>query len=61
MTALVHTAENLEIIKQNLIQDDFKEDINFHISESGGVPQPFYTITNRANLNETLAIKLDLM
>ena len=61
MTALVHTSENLEIIKQNLIQDDFKEDIDFHISESGGVPQPCNTITNRANFNETLALKWDLM
>ena len=61
VTALVHTAENLEIIKQNLIQDDFREDIDFHISESGGVPQPCNTITNGANFNETLAMKWDLM
>ena len=60
-TALIHNQVYMEVIKINLISNDFQEDIDFHISKSGGIPQSFIIITNRANLNETLAMKLDLM
>ena len=61
VTALVQDEKYMKIIKQNLITDNFQEDIDFHISKSGGIPQPYTTITNTANFNETLAMKWDLM
>ena len=61
VTALVHNHEYMDMIKLNLIKNNFQEDIDFHISKSGGIPQSFTTLTNRANFNETLAMKWDLM
>ena len=58
---LILDEQYIEIIKHNIISDNFQENIDFHISKSGEIPQSYTTITNRANFNETLTMKWDLM
>ena len=51
----------LQILKLNLISDGFKEDIDFHISEKGIIPQPYFTLTNKLTFNETLVYYWDFV
>ena len=59
--ALVWVKHYLEIFKNNLKSDDFREDIDFHVSETGGQSQPFFMLSNKVTLNQSLADKLDIM
>ena len=58
--AIVIDLHYLQILKKNLISDDFEEDIDFHISRSGGISQPFFLITTISSFDESLAVKWDM-
>ena len=50
----------LQILKHNFIDENFKEDIDFHISQSG-FTGPFFTISNPDTFNDSMAKKYDLV
>ena len=57
--AVVYPHHALQIAKNTLVSDDFQEDIDFHISkyeygENSDEMQPYYVMTSRESLNETL-------
>ena len=54
------------IYKNNLISDDFQEDIDFHISKYGygencDEMEPYHVLTNKITLNETLTEIFDFV
>ena len=50
----------LQILKQNFIDENFREDIDFHISRSG-TSKPYFSITLPDTLNDTMASTFDLV
>ena len=58
--AVVYPYFILQVIKRSLVSNGFLEDIDFHIS-SGDESQPFYSMSNKINLDEELADKFDLV
>ena len=51
----------LQVFKQDLISRGLKEDIDFHISSSGEIPEPFFTVSNKVRLDDHLAHIWDKM
>ena len=51
--AVVYPEYTLQILKRGLISKDFKEDIDFHISESGRGSQPYFSLINKMSFNES--------
>ena len=58
-TAIVGDLHYLNIYKKNLESSEFQENIDYHISSSGELSQPVFTISNRVRLSETMATTLD--
>ena len=54
--AFVYDEHYLQMSKLNIISDDFQEDIDFHISSSGGISEPLFTIINRMLLDEKYVV-----
>ena len=59
-TVVIFPQHYIQIYKQHLINEGFAEDIDFHVSHSGGYSQPMFSATNRQKVNESMASKLDL-
>ena len=58
--AVSYPSAILQILKQNFIEENFREDIDFHISQSG-FTGPFFSLTNADSFNDTMARKYDLV
>ena len=59
--ALIEEHRWMTIIKYDLIGQGYREDLDFHMSVTGGGNQPRHLITNRLRLNESMAHILDLV
>ena len=57
--AIIHPIDHLRFIKDSLVSNDFREDIDFHIAEDS--PQRFFFVSNRMRFDEKMAEKLDLV
>ena len=57
--ALVYPAHYLQIFKNMMASDRFREDIDFHVSNNGGYSTPLFTATNRAILDENYSLIWD--
>ena len=60
-TAFVFDGHLLNIIKTNLEIFNLQENIDFHISEFGGLSQPYFNAINKRKVNESLALKYNLV
>ena len=64
--AVVYPNHAFHIAKKSLVSDDFQEDIDFHISkyeygEDSDEMQPYYVMTSKVSLNETLTKIFDMV
>ena len=57
--ALLWDRHLLDVLKRELLSDEFVEDIDFHISKRGDISQIVFMLTNKLKLDERLAIVLD--
>ena len=58
--AVSYPAVVLETIKKNYFSEDFKEDIDFHISRTG-TSQPYFNIINKFMFDESMANTYELV
>ena len=57
--ALLWDRHLLDVLKRELLSDEFVEDIDFHISKSGDISQIVFMLTNKLKLDERLTMVLD--
>ena len=57
--ALVYPVHFLQIFKNMMVSDQFREDIDFHVSSNGGYSTPLFTATNRAILEDKYSMIWD--
>ena len=55
----VHNRDFLQVIKKNIIEMGYREDIDFHISQYGSGTQPVFLASNPKIMNETLGKAFD--
>ena len=59
--AIVWDYQYLQVFKQNLISRGLEEEIDFHISSSGEIPEPFFTVSNKARFSDPLLSIWDMV
>ena len=57
--ALVYPTQYLQIFKNMMASEQFREDIEFHVSNNGGYSTPLFTATNRAILEDKYSMIWD--
>ena len=57
--AMVYPAHFIEIFKNKMESDKFREDIDFHVSSNNGYSSPLFTVTNRVTLEDKYSLIWD--